>query len=235
MSTGPAPQPPAALPAVGVERVLCVLQPTRIHPGWERRIAGKPVGQFDFRRLGRLQQALLWKSQMQYLRAAPRGTTYMLSLALDLLSKQAPGAQIDLLLDPALTVPEHLRGAFHRIWVGPEGLASLPPDFVTAQQQSRPDALILLYPDAIGTGWERTERLLARLGIPHRLVINGRRRVFAWDEGVYRALRQRRLLANTFLPELVLAPTLVLSATLLALYDALRAALRRVRTMGQSA
>lgn len=59
--------------------------------------------------------------------------------------------------------------------------------------------IVLLYPDAIGLGWEPIERRLP----PDVRVLNGRGREFALDRRARIALRARRLLERTMLVEAV--------------------------------
>jgi hypothetical protein len=87
------------------------------------------------------------------------------------------------------------------------------------------ERVVLLYPDAIGLGWERIERtVLAAKAAGTRIeVLNGRRRRFAFDARTRRALRVRRVLERTMLAELLVAPVIIGMAPLLWLADALRA------------
>lgn len=86
------------------------------------------------------------------------------------------------------------------------------------------DQVLLLYPDAIGLGFAAVERtVLARKRIWAGVtVLNGRRRKFLLNGATRRALRLRRLLEWTMLPELLFLPIFVLVTPLLWAADLTR-------------
>ncbi|RAU21828.1 hypothetical protein CU669_11010 [Paramagnetospirillum kuznetsovii] len=57
-----------------------------------------------------------------------------------------------------------------------------PDDFARTVVVGGYDAVFLLYRDAIGLGWDRTEAALACLSGVVVYTVNGRRRAFALDE-----------------------------------------------------
>jgi len=87
------------------------------------------------------------------------------------------------------------------------------------------DEIVLLYPDAVGLGFARTERSILRLRRPIQdiRVLNGRRRSFRLDRATRRQLQWRRLLERWMLGELVCMPVFVGVALVLAAYDRLKA------------
>jgi hypothetical protein len=84
--------------------------------------------------------------------------------------------------------------------------------------------VVLLYPDAIGIGWsavEREVRARAPAGTELR-VLNGRRRDFALDTRMRRALAVRRVLETALIGEAVLAAVLLVLTPALLGWDLLR-------------
>jgi hypothetical protein len=203
-------------------RLLFVLKQTRFHPRWEKRIIGRPVGEFTLQDLTTLQKALVWMSYVQHFRANPRSVLYMLKLAYDLASEKMPDAETDLLVDPETdaAIPEPLRHWPHTLWTTPN-LNRIPADMLVQLAAQHYETVIFLYPDAIGLGWRRAESQIAGLYIPNMLVLNGRQRLFAWDAEARRMLERRRVIEGGCLLEIVLLPTLVLVSIPLALYDTL--------------
>ncbi len=201
-------------------QVLCLLQPTQVHPRLELLVAGRTIGELDYPALGTIRQGLLWKPRVQYLRANPRDAAYMLHLALAFARANAADVQVDAFVDPRLAVPDPLRQQFRQVWFG--RLDLLEPGVSSELRERKYDALVLLYCDAIGLGWGQTERLLARLDVRQIIALNGRRRAFVWDADSRRELRWRRFVENTWLVELVLALGAFVAAAPLAIYDAVR-------------
>ena len=78
--------------------------------------------------------------------------------------------------------------------------------------------LFLLYPDSIGLGWGVLERKLLK-NFKDIKVLNGRKRSFPFKSLIQFNLILRRFLEITFLPEIVLAPFLVMYGALLAVKD----------------
>jgi hypothetical protein len=84
------------------------------------------------------------------------------------------------------------------------------------------DTVGLIYADALGLGWSRLEARLRALQARNVVFVNGRRRAMTLDAPAWRALGWRRFLANTRLPELVLAALALPVAAGCAAADALR-------------
>ncbi len=212
--------------------ILVILKPTRIHPRWERLVAGAPAGEVDVHSLSRIRQVCMWKSHMQHVRANPRSTEYMIRLAVERLVVELPGAGIDLLCDDAAAaqIPADCRGAFEQVVGVPEKqLDRLDARLVDRLSARGYTLVVLLYRDAIGLGWSRTERSTRRLAGRHA-VLNGRRRFFELDRAHRRALRLRRLLSTAWITELLLMPVVGVTTAALSLYDAVtRLAVRRGR------
>jgi hypothetical protein len=200
-------------------RVLCILQPVKIHPVWEKMIAGKPINELNFSILTRFQKILLLKSRRQLLSANPRSVSYMLTLVHEFIKEHAPSASIDLLIYPEFEteIPAFLKKWPQQILVG---------HIIADTQKSKNllrtyDVIILLFPDAIGLGWGNIERRLLRLNNQTILVINGRRRVFILDRKMRGALILRRFLDVSCLVEIILCISIFPVATLTAGYDVL--------------
>lgn len=81
-------------------------------------------------------------------------------------------------------------------------------------------AVVLVWPDALGLGWERLERKLA----PARnlFVLNGRRRLFELAPALRRKLALRRFCAYTRLPEIAFALATFPVAAICAFTDFIR-------------
>jgi hypothetical protein len=117
--------------------------------------------------------------------------------------------------------PDYMRARFAE--AEPGGRLVSPGPGLSAELQGA-DRVLLLYPDAIGLGWEGIERAV-RQAVPAGAaieVLNGRRRRFALDARTHRALRVRRALERGMVGELVMAPLVVALALVLWPLDALR-------------
>jgi len=110
---------------------------------------------------------------------------------------------------------EHMPGAD---WV------STTQDADWAERVAAADQVLLLYPDAIGLGFTPVERTILARKRPWAgvTVLNGRRRKFLLNCATRRALRLRRLLEWTMLPELLFLPVFVLVTPLLWAADLAR-------------
>jgi hypothetical protein len=94
--------------------------------------------------------------------------------------------------------------------------AHLPAFDWTALEQ-----IVLLWPDANGTGWARTER-----EIFHRaqhassiIVLNGRRRCFVLTRSDWRRFKWRRFLEKAFVVEAAVLIAFLITSPWLALWD----------------
>jgi hypothetical protein len=85
-------------------------------------------------------------------------------------------------------------------------------------------AIVFLYPDSTGLGFERIETLVAQnagKGIPV-LVLNGRRRKFLLDRRARKDLRWRRLIEKFMLGEVIITVFFLAATPFLFLYDLIR-------------
>lgn len=101
-------------------------------------------------------------------------------------------------------------------------LALLHENFPTAKlidqdQISSPGNIILLYPDSIGLGWKKVERLLKNQ--TNITVLNGRRRVFNLTSSIRKKLLLHRFFEITFIPEILLTPFLLFYGVIIAIKD----------------
>jgi hypothetical protein len=158
----------------------------------------------------------------------------MLAVARGFLDEKAPGAEMDLLLG---STAGHVPAAFdawpRHTWFMPSADTQPWPRRLLEELHHRKyDTVVFLYPDAIGTDWRKVERRLVGLKADRYLIINGRRRVFFWDEESRGALAWRRFLERTWLTELLLVPAAVCVTAGLALFDALGKVLARRQEVG---
>ncbi len=191
------------------KKILCVFQPMYIHPRWEKLVAGAPMHRLDFRALPAAKKALLWKSKVTYSRSNPRNFEYMLGALREVVAQAKRNPELHLLTSEADDSPA-ARALFQKRF-----------DFSAFEslRAENYDAVVFLYPDAVGFGWNRTERKLAALKIPRQYVLNGRRRFFQPDSSARRRLLGRRFLERTWLVEFALALVFALVSVPLALYD----------------
>jgi len=104
-------------------------------------------------------------------------------------------------------------------------------EFIDTAQQGdwpsrvqRADRIVLLYPDATGIGFCKTERKLIRI-MPKGCIIlalNGRRRLFEFNWLTRKALYLRRLLERYMIGEITAAVFIMLATPFLWLWDQLR-------------
>jgi hypothetical protein len=107
----------------------------------------------------------------------------------------------------------------------PEALwVSTGTDADWRQRIAAADQVVLLYPDAIGLGFSAVERALMGSKRPWAgvSVLNGRRRKFLLNGATRRALRLRRALEWTMLPELLFLPVFVAVTPVLWTLDRIR-------------
>jgi SAM-dependent methyltransferase len=162
---------------------------------------------------------LTWWSRARLYRANPRPPSYMAVLVLGMARRWMPQAQLELIAEPAWI--EGLSPA-ERPGLPTVGSLCRTRDGVRLElenPQATWDAVVCLFPDTIGRGWEPIEAALGRLDIPTRVVINGRGRIFTRDARTDRLLRQRRWLDRWPLPEVVMTLAIALTGGLLALKD----------------
>lgn len=204
-------------------KLLFLLFPTRISSPWERFLRGHTIG--DTGRLmaatSAVGKAFAWHSEHLLDRANPRDPEYMTALAVEFRDRYAPQAQADLLIHNkwearAADVGSSLGGSVIAISDGDRR------SFDAAIVRGTYDATVLLYPDAVGLGWERIERRLVRAGVAPLMVLNGRRRAFVLDRPARRALIARRWIALSAVGDVTLVVVLAVSGLVLGLADLLR-------------
>jgi len=83
------------------------------------------------------------------------------------------------------------------------------------------DEIVLLWPDANGTGWTAIERQVFRQKTPATpvRVLNGRGRFFLLSRPVWRGFRWRRFLEKSLAPELGILVLFLITSPWLALSD----------------
>ena len=186
-----------------MDKVLCILQPIRIHPVWEKLIGGKPIHELNFNILTSFQKILLLKSRKQLLSANPRSVSYMLTGVREFIEEQAPSSSIDLLINPEFEteIPVFIKNWPQKIWISNKITDVLLGEI----HNKRYDVIFLLYPDAIGLGWGNIEnQLLSHVKETKVLIINGRGRIFIFDRDTRFALALRRFLDISCIVEIIL-------------------------------
>lgn len=91
-------------------------------------------------------------------------------------------------------------------------------ELISADNLHQTGTLVLLYPDAIGLGWGKLEKKCFKI-FKEVSVLNGRRRCFNLTYMGHNKLLLRRVLEATFLPELIIAPLLLIYGVILAIKD----------------
>lgn len=168
-------------------------------------------------RLGRIIDALLLLNLRQFIAsnrdfsANPRNLAYQVGMIEELLRSTRP-AEVTIALDQALAA-DAARSALEAI-----GRVEVcdPRDLLRGAREG--DAIVIVYPDALGLGWGGLE---AGLAGARTYMLNGRRRIRRLDAGVRGRLRWRRLLAVTRIPELVASLAILPVAAALAAWDAM--------------
>jgi hypothetical protein len=151
--------------------------------------------------------------------ANPRPQAYMLERVGEFIGTRCPAADVGLwsATDDASPRPAWA-GELHRLTAGDTALAAQALEGLAAHP--RPDAVLLVHPDAIGLGQEPIERAILRNVAAPVLVLNGRRRVYALDRRRRARLRRRRFMADTRLLEAGLGPLLWIAGKIYAGCDA---------------
>ena len=170
------------------------------------------------RRIGGLVDRLSLLSLRQFIAANrdfaanPRTLAYQAGLVKDLIDLAAPSS-VTISVDCAYEM-DAARSAL-------ESLGSLsmrhPDDLL--RDRTDADLTIVVYPDALGLGWQSLE---TRLHKGTTYLLNGRRRIQLFDAGVRRRLQWRRFSANTRVAELLASIIVVPVAAVLAAWDAMR-------------
>jgi hypothetical protein len=144
--------------------------------------------------------------------ANPRTLAYQSSLVEELL-RASTATHVTLVLDRAFEA-DPARSMFDSM-----GDVQLRDAAELVRKDDVADAIVVVYPDALGLGWSAFERDLLRL--PTHL-LNGRRRIQLLDVPTHRRLRWHRLMATTRISELAMIIVVIPVAALLATWDALR-------------
>ena len=125
------------------------------------------------------------------------------------MTRYAPSAAADVLVERSAVVPEKARAWIRHVHSTPTELGQC-------------DSIVFLFPDAIGLGWEAVERGMLSLHARQYFVVNGRRRIFVWNDACRRMLVRRRFSYRvSSLFELLFAPVVFVAAVCCALADAL--------------
>jgi hypothetical protein len=169
-------------------------------------------------RFGRLADRLMFLNLRQFIAANrdffanARTLAYQAGLVGELLGMSAP-AQVTIALDRAFETDE-ARSTFESF-----GSVSIRDPGDLARGCDDADAVVVVYPEALGLGWEPLE---ARLAEANAYLLNGRRRIQPFNARAQRLLRWHRLWATTRIPELVASVAIVPVAAVLAAWDAMR-------------
>lgn len=189
--------------------------------------AGRPAFSFanrfpQLRLLARILDRLTGYSLRQFIAANrdgaanPRTFAYQLGLVREVLA----GGEVSearFFIDSALNDPVVLEqfNALGRVEVR-------HPGSLAAKDWAGCEALAIIYPDALGLGWSKTEaELMRNVEIP-LVFVNGRRRIMRLDAAARRSLLWRRGLANTRIVELGLTLLIVPLAMTWSVIDTLR-------------
>ncbi len=155
--------------------------------------------------------------------ANPRDAAYMLEVARNFRRLNGLDGPADAVVDPLLAAApiDAMRAEFAAVTMLDDGAVDASSPCWGQIRAQRHDAVVLLYPDAIGLGCSPIERNLLGMGTP-LFVANGRRRAFALDGRARRALALRRFLSNTRVGEVGMAAVFLAAAAVFALVDAAR-------------
>src|SRR4051812_39221705 len=76
------------------KQILCVFPPFRVHPRWEKFVAGDEISRLEWSSLSPGRKLLLWKSFGEYTRDNPRSLSYMVRACRAILLEAAPHARV---------------------------------------------------------------------------------------------------------------------------------------------
>lgn len=214
--------PNANSPLPALKKVLMVSMPTYFNPRWERLVARGRIDEVDFYKQSFIRQVLIARSFVQTSRSNPRSVDTMLHMANKFLWSNQKNLELHLLIDMVADkqVSINARQGLHSVRViKNEGILPIDGAVFKQLEAEKFDAVLLLYPDAIGLGWTLVERRLRQLKVAHTIVLNGRQRVFALDAEAHRKLLWRRLLERSWLVETALALSMAIISIPLSIYD----------------
>lgn len=175
-----------------------------------------------FHRLGRVMDGMTAYPLRQFIAnnrdhaANPRNFGYQLGVTKEILS--FGGSSESTFIIDARFADQEITRQFEQLGpVSVRDMASIAPNDLAAY-----NAIILVYPDALGLGWSSLERkLLASLRVP-LFFATGRRRLMPLNLSAHRQLRWRRFLANSRVAELLCGALVIPFAISCAAVDALR-------------
>jgi len=169
-------------------------------------------------KIGRLLDILLLLNLRRFIAsnrdffANPRSLKYQTGLIEELLQMTSP-SQITIALDQALEA-DSARPALNAFG---SVIVRDPKDLHLGHENV--DAVVTIYPDALGLGWGALE---ADLMGTNTYLLNGRRRILPLNTHTKGKLRWRRMLAIIRAPELIASLLVIPLAAILAGLDALR-------------
>lgn len=217
-----APHPNTPVPTI--RKALVVLIPVHILPVWERMVAGETIGHLNYHQLPPVKKILLWFSHIRYERSNPRDPEYMLNLLSSFLENHFTGVRMDILIGGDFPKPlgDHSLEMFECVWKVHDIQQYLKSSEVWMQlEKNHYDSIFMLYTDPLGIGYGRIERKIGRFVSSLFLVLNGRGRLFYWDNHARANLNLRRWVEMSCLPEIFLSIFAILISIPLVLLDTL--------------
>jgi SAM-dependent methyltransferase len=181
-----------------VKKILFIYQPTQIYHDWvEKKLARNRV-----KFLSRIYNYFGFCS-LAYYKSNPRTIGYCLDRALELTAGIfKEGAELY-----CIARAETLGDGYLDRFSGARAIPEKREFIETIRSQlAGMDKVVLLYPDAIGQGFEEIEAVVQ--GLEEVYVINGRKRVFRLTPGILKELRARRRLEKYFILEIITSLTL---------------------------
>jgi hypothetical protein len=173
------------------------------------------------------ESGLRWKDLrrfMIYYFANPRDVAYMLSLAKETLNRFWTHPKVDIILAPNIfdQISSEEYTWINQIWAGELiNPSQWDNQLLSNLRNKKYDAVIFLFPDPLGMGWEQVERLFYRYSIQYYLAINGRRRFFFLDRASRNSIRLRKLVARNPWLDFFRAAATVVTAFVTGIFDLL--------------
>ncbi|WP_085902014.1 hypothetical protein [Kiloniella majae] len=156
--------------------------------------------------------------------ANARDLDYLLSMVKDFVSLNTVDGEIALHFDAGFDL-DASKDAISEITPTQPSQSNLLADdtwtsgYMSELAAGKFDTIILVYCDAIGLRCNKIDARVAKSSPSHKLLINGRRRVFKFDADLRGSLAKRRFLAHSHLGEFASAVAIVPVATALAVFD----------------
>jgi glycosyltransferase involved in cell wall biosynthesis len=175
-----------------------------------------------------------WRARRDFLvgfYANPRSPDYMVGAVREFLVNAGWQQMADLVADRAYeaALDDEARRLFRSVVIAPLAGTDAAARLRGATSGRRPDALLLVWPDALGFGNEALADAALSSGIPETIVLNGRRRAFRLDARSRALLAGRRLLARLRVGEWLFALAILPVGAAFVLVDGVRAAFARGR------